>query len=67
MQLRAVKAQVWMRTNIPDDLPSLKADERRFRQILPNLFSPGGMVTVTARVDDTGSMRLTVVPISATA
>jgi signal transduction histidine kinase len=70
IRTQADQAEVKLRSNIAVDLPLLRADERRLRQVLINLLSnavkftqPGGDVTISANVgvdgitfciDDTG-------------
>jgi PAS domain S-box-containing protein len=61
MTRRAQTNHVQLVDHIPDDLPLLRGDERRFRQIVLNLLSnavkfteDGGAVTVRARADDGG-------------
>ena len=58
---RAGEAQIAMRPKIPTDLPKIRADERKLKQILLNLLSnaikftsPGGQVTLSAKVASDG-------------
>ncbi len=62
---RAAKAGIELVREIPDDLPTLYADERRVRQIMLNLlsnglkFTPrGGRVAVGARSEASGALVL---------
>ncbi len=64
---RAGRAGVTLDEDIATGLPGLYADERAVRQILLNLLSnsvkftpPGGRVTVAARLNVDGSLRLSV-------
>jgi len=64
---RAEKGRLTLKTEIPDDLPQLRADLRKVKQILINLvgnavkFTPeGGEVTVAARIADDGDFLLEV-------
>jgi signal transduction histidine kinase len=64
---RANGAQLTLVAEAPDDLPTLRADERMVKQILLNLLTnslkfteSGGEVTVTARLDRDGNMVLSV-------
>jgi len=63
MASKAKTAGVVLTTDVPDDLPNVKADERVLKQILTNLlanavkFTPAnGSVVVFARVADDGSL-----------
>ena len=58
---QAQKAEIALFTDIAPDLPALKADKRRIRQILLNLmsnalkFTPaGGRVTISAQLSEAG-------------
>ncbi len=64
---RAHSAQLQLRTNLVDDLPSLRADERMIKRILLNLltnaakFTPaGGEVDIDAFVGEDGAFCLAV-------
>ena len=64
---RADAAGITLATDIPSDLPSLYADERKLNQILLNLlsnavkFTPdGGTVSVAAAEDTEGGLTITV-------
>ena len=66
MRERAHVAEVKLETDLASELPALRADRRRLKQILLNLLSnavkftpPGGCVTVGAEVED-GWLRLSV-------
>ena len=59
----AQQKSVTVATDIPADLPPLMAGELRLKQVLLNLMSnavkfsrPGGQVTVTARITDSGDL-----------
>lgn len=67
VQCRAESRQIKIESNAPSDLPLLRADGRKFKQILINLLSnsvkftpPGGRVTITAAITTDGSMRVDV-------
>ncbi len=56
-----------LRSEIPDNLPTLKGDRRKIKQILINLlsnavkFTPvGGQIRVTARINENGELALAV-------
>ena len=58
MDAAAQAAEIALTTELPEDLPLLRADERRLQQVLNNLLSnavkfthAGGTVTVTASID----------------
>ncbi len=64
---QAAEAGVALEIAVPDDLPGLRADQRKIRQILLNLVSnavkftpPGGTVTISAAVEADGAMAVTV-------
>ncbi len=64
---RAVEAGIALERNLPDSLPRLRADERKFKQIIINLlsnslkFTPGGgRVRVDASVGGEGEFILAV-------
>jgi signal transduction histidine kinase len=64
---RADEAEVVVAVEMPDDLPRLKADETRLKQIALNLLSnaikytpPGGKVTLSARADPDSGCRIVV-------
>ncbi|AWJ84148.1 histidine kinase [Azospirillum sp. TSH58] len=64
---RAGRAGVGIDTALPPDLPPLRADERKLRQMLLNLLSnavkftpPDGVVTLNGRVAADGSLCLSV-------
>lgn len=59
LQPQALKAEVELRSEIPNDIPVLAADPQRIKQVLNNLIvnavkftPPGGTVTVQARRHD---------------
>lgn len=67
MQTRAQAAQVSLRTDIPQGLPHMKADQRLLRQILINLVSnavkfspPGADVYIRARVGNDNGLLIEV-------
>jgi len=67
MQTRAQTAQVNLRTDIPEDLPHMKADQRLLRQILINLVSnavkfspPGADVYIRARIGNDNGLLIEV-------
>ncbi|WP_188258800.1 ATP-binding protein [Azospirillum tabaci] len=64
---RAARAGVGIDTDLPPDLPPLRADERKVRQMLLNLLSnavkftpPDGVVTLSGRVAADGTLCLSV-------
>lgn len=64
---RARRAGITVRNDIDSRLPQLRADERMCKQMLLNLlsnavkFTPsGGVITVSASIDETGDFRLSV-------
>ena len=64
---RAHAAELELVTELADEMPTLFADERAVKQILLNLLSnavkftkPGGRVTIAARPDAVGRIRLVV-------
>ncbi len=64
---RVDHAGLTLALDVPDDLPYLRADEVRVKQILLNLLSnaikftpPGGSVTISASADTGGSLTLIV-------
>lgn len=65
---QARKSQVSLVTNIPDDLPALRADKRRLKQMFLNVLSnavkftpPGGNVTTTVSFSAGRSLTITVI------
>ncbi|MEK9723051.1 MAG: ATP-binding protein [Rhodospirillaceae bacterium] len=63
MRERSDRAQVIVSTSVPANLPRLRADELRIKQILLNLLSnavkytpPGGRISASADIDDAGRM-----------
>jgi len=67
VETRAEAAGIALLSNVPADLPTLQADERKLKQILLNLlsnaikFTPdGGTVSVTAALDHDGDLTITV-------
>jgi signal transduction histidine kinase len=67
MQQKADAGGIELKADIPEDLPSLRADARLFRQIIINLLGnavkftdTGGRITVSAAVTAEGGMRLAV-------
>jgi len=64
---RARSASVTLETDMSDELPHLFADERMLKQIILNLLTnavkftrPGGSVKVSARLLDSGDLRLAI-------
>ena len=64
---RADKGGVMLSVDVPRDLPPLRADERRFKQILLNLLSNavkftqhGGSVSLNAVLDEDGGLTIAV-------
>ncbi len=64
---RVQRGKLTLRVEVPDDLPPLLADLRRFKQILINLLSnavkftpPDGIVSLSLAVVETGGFRLCV-------
>ena len=64
---RARECGVAIEVRVPDDLPSLRADATKLRQILINLMSnavkfteSGGTMTITAEIVSTGGMTLSI-------
>jgi signal transduction histidine kinase len=64
---RAATAGIALATDIPDDLPALRGDERKFRQIFINLlgnsvkFTPaGGRIDLTAALAASGRLEIAV-------
>jgi two-component system cell cycle sensor histidine kinase PleC len=64
---RAARGEVTVTTDLPPDLPTLRADPVRIKQIVINLlsnavkFTPrGGRVDIAARIDDKGAFTLLV-------
>ncbi len=67
VRARAEGVGVAMTAELPPDLPAVRADERRAKQVLINLLSNsvkftegGGRIVVTAGVDDEGSVFIAV-------
>jgi two-component system cell cycle sensor histidine kinase PleC len=65
--VRAADGQVSLHTNVPPDLPALRADTLRIKQIVLNLLSnavkftmPGGHVEASAMVNDSGGVEIAV-------
>jgi len=59
LHVRALEKELKVLTEIPNDLPTIKADRDKIKQVLINLISnavkynkPGGKVNLRARVDD---------------
>ena len=64
---RATAKRIGLATEIPADIPALRADERRLKQVLTNLlsnavkFTPdGGTVTTSARLTPAGRLEIAV-------
>ena len=64
---RATEGQLRLGTEIPEDLPLLRADGRMLKRILLNLLSnavnftsAGGQVTLAVSVDEDGALRFSV-------
>ncbi len=65
---RAENSGIVLEISVPDDLPRFRGDLRKIKQIVINLLSnavkfteQGGSVTVEARIDSDGAMRLSVI------
>ncbi|MCZ6894287.1 MAG: PAS domain-containing protein [Gammaproteobacteria bacterium] len=65
---RADKSDIALDISVPGDMPGIRADLRKLKQILINLLSnavkftePGGRVTVESRIDSDGALLLLVI------
>lgn len=67
MEVTAKKNEITLRTEFPDDLPHIIADERLVKQMILNLLSnaikfsnPGGQVTIRTEIGEDGRLVLSV-------